>query len=334
MPTRFTLLLSIAVVIGQQNYSPGALYADDGATSPLASSVLADTAGPAPAGNGAGSGSGRASDYEQVDIIDESLWDAIEGSYAATTDYVIKPKDILKIIVYGEPELSQESIRVSIDGSIGLPLIGNLMVAGSSISDVEHKIEVLLKDGYLLTPEVSILLNEYGRRVLFVLGSVGSPGSFGLTDELTLLEILTQAGGVADDAADKILIKRTVGGSRKTIVINRKRLLEDGDLRLNIPVYDQDFIFVPPSEIIYILGEVGRPGTYPLHEKNRTAFRALLEAGLTEAAAKKRIRIIRDNAGTEEIITVNLDDLNKRGDLSKDVELKPQDIIIVPLAYF
>ena len=82
--------------------------------------------------------------------IQPSELDALEVVFLAQSDYTVKPKDILQVIVYGEPEMSKESVRVSIDGNVNLPLIGNVYVQGLAISDVEKKIESLLRDGYLL----------------------------------------------------------------------------------------------------------------------------------------------------------------------------------------
>ncbi len=249
-------------------------------------------------------------------------------------DYLIQAKDVLKIVVYDEPDLSTEQIRVSIDGHVNLPLVGKVTVAGLNASQIEDRIEELLKDGFILSPQVSVLLEEYGRRIIHVLGSVGGPGSYTIGEDVTLLEIITSAGGLTTFAGELILVKRMIDGVQETIEIDRKKLFEDGDLSQNLKLFHNDFVFATKSDVIYVLGEVESPGRF-VWDKELTVFQAILRAGgVSQVAARKKIKLVRSSGGKRDIIFVNLDDFTKEGDLSKDVPLLPDDIVIVPQSLF
>ncbi len=250
-------------------------------------------------------------------------------------DYQISGKDVLEIIVYDEPDLSKEAIRVSLDGYINSPLIGKVNVNGLSSSQIEDKLQNLLADGYILSPQVSVLVMEYGSRKVFVLGAAKNTGSYELKGKTTLLEMISKAGGVDENAGDHFLILREVASGPETIVVDSKQLIDDGDLSLNVTLKNNDTVYIPPADAIYVLGEVKSPGTYELTSKNRTVLSAITHAsGFTKIAAPEKTKIIRLNNGVQETIIVNLEDVIKRGQKSKDIELKSEDVIIVPQGIF
>lgn len=250
-------------------------------------------------------------------------------------EYVVGGNDILKILVYEEPELSNDKIRVSLKGFINMALIGQVKVKGLTTSEIEKKIENLLRDGYLLNPQVSVLVEEYRSRKVFVLGAVDKPSSYELRGKTTLLEMISKAGGILDKAGENILILRKKKRGKQNIVINRKRLMEKGDLSLNIVLQNNDAIYVPAGNFVYVFGEVKDPGSYKLNEESKTLLSAITMAGgFTEYAAPRKTKIVRVENGKEKTIFVNVDDITKRGNKSKDIELKSEDMIIVPESLF
>lgn len=252
-------------------------------------------------------------------------------------EYVVGGNDVLKIVVYDEPELSKEKVRLSVDGYFNFGLIGRVRVLGLSASEIEEKLEILLKDGYILNPQVSILVEEYGSRKVFVLGAVNIPGSYELRGTTTLLEMISKAGGVkeGDKAGKKILILRKSKRGGKTITIDRKKLMDEGDLSLNVAVKNNDTIYIPAADFVFVFGEVKNPGSYELSDKNKTALSAItIAGGFTKIAAPKKTKIVRLVGGKETTIFVNIYDITKRGDKSKDIVLISEDIIIVPESLF
>ena len=250
-------------------------------------------------------------------------------------DYTVGGGDVLKIVVYDEPDLSINQIRVSIDGYINFPLLGKVNVSGLTTSELEAKLEAELKDGYILYPQISVLVIDYASRKVFILGAVNHPGSYQLKGQTTLVEMISKAGGIGSGAGENFIILRMVEGKPQSIAVNRKKLIDEGDLSLNILVKDHDVIYVPNAKVFYLYGEVRKPGPYQLGEHNRTILSAITQAGgFTKIGSPKRTRIVRVVNGEVETLYVNVDDIIKKGDKEKDIELMPGDVIIIPEVLF
>ncbi len=149
------------------------------------------------------------------------------------TDYRIQSKDILYIDVYNEPELSydlqkQRSLRVSTDGKISFPLIGDIEVAGFTPFQLERKLEELLGDGYLINPHVSVIVGNYHGSVC-VIGQVKSPGEIKLQDrEITVVEAISMKGGFTDIASpNRTYIVRMENGVKKIIQVKVNKIIKN-----------------------------------------------------------------------------------------------------------
>ncbi len=262
---------------------------------------------------------------------------APQVSPASVKDYTIGGKDVLKIIVFEEAELSSDGIRVSNDGFITFPLIGRVRVEGMTAFEVEQRLTRLLEKDYLVNPQVSVHLKEYASKIVTVLGAVKNSGAIPLKGLATLLEVLGRAGGVKiDEAGQTLTILRLVPGKLgvKNITINLERLLKEGDLTQNIALQNKDTIFVPQADQIFVFGEVSKPGPYKLRAKEVSVVEAITMAGgPTRLAAPNRTRIVRVEDGKERVIQVNVESIIK-GDKNQDVLLRPGDIIVIPQTYF
>ena len=256
-------------------------------------------------------------------------------------EYVIGGRDVLEITVYDEPDLNRK-IRVSNSGYMSFPLIGDVKVAGFTAAEIEKIIESRLKQGYLVNPQVSINILEYKSNEVYVLGAVNKPGAYPLMGETNLLEALSRAGGIATTqegylAGKELFVIREESGSEervKYIRVNLDRLLMQGDLSLNIPLKNKDTIYIPQLDSIFVFGEVKTPGSYKLLEKEVTVLEAITMAGgLTKYAAPNRVKVIRYEGGVGQTIKVNVKEITKSGDRSKDVVLKPGDVVVVPQGY-
>ena len=243
-------------------------------------------------------------------------------------EYMIGEGDLLRITVYDHPDLSVRT-RVSGDGKIRFPLVGEVMINGLTATEIEGKIAGLLQDGYIKKPHVSVFIEEYKSKKVTVLGEFVKPGLVELRGNSTLLEVISNTGGITPYAGDTLYIQRKIikGGSNKdeevTVVVDLKRLLEEGDVSANVTVQDGDSIYVPRAAFVYITGEVKNPGQYKI-TKELTVLKAItLAGGFTPKARESKTKIIRKTDEGEITINTKMDDL-----------VMPGDVITVPESLF
>ena len=248
----------------------------------------------------------------------------VQTPYAG--DYIVGEDDILKITVYDNPDLDTTA-RISSNGVINFPLIGNIDVAGMTASQISRKMSDLLADGYIVNPHVAVFIEEFRSKKTVIMGQVKNPGIYELHGETTFLEFLSKAGGLTKEAGDKAIIKRRSGqpgGDGNKIVIDLKRLIEDGDTSLDTPIMDGDNIYIGKTGLFYVTGEVKKPDAYR-YEPGSTVIKSITKAGgFTDTASRGKVKILRKTEGKEEVI--------KRAKMDEPV--LPDDIIIVPESFF
>jgi len=264
---------------------------------------------------------------------------AAAGQEAALiTEYRIGPKDLLEISVFGEEDMKNLVVRVSEDGKITLPLLREVDVNGLTKGDVERKITTLLAEKYLQNPQVTVFIKEYLSKRVSVLGAVEKPGPFELLGRQTLLQVISQSGGLTRDAGSEIIVIRPLAdGTSTSLRISIEDLFFKGDPNLNIPLEAGDIVNVPVDKLvpIYVFGQVKNPGALQVKKSNiPTLLQAIAQAGgFTDRASKSGIVIKRrDAAGKETEIKVNTKDILKNK--KKDVELFENDTVYVPESLF
>lgn len=232
---------------------------------------------------------------------------------AADADYRLGPGDLLRVNVFGSPELSGE-VRVSETGNITYPLIGQVQVAGKSPTEVEALlVSQFTGGGYLRSPQVSVLVMEYRSQKVSVLGNVTKPGQYSLQSTSRLLDMLAEAGGpLRDVAADTATLMRKDGSKANIDLI----ALFSGDPAQNHVVSGGDTIYVPRAPQFYVYGEVQRPGMYKL-ERAMTVSRAISAGGgLTTRGSERRVVIKRrDKQGKEQLYSARGSDLLQADDV-------------------
>ena len=231
-------------------------------------------------------------------------------------EYRIGPKDLLEIKVQEVPELSSLGVRVSEDGSITLPLAGNIGLAGMTKDEVEKLIaRVLIERNLVKNPQVSVFIKEYQSQVVSLIGAVTKPGIYQLVGRVTLLDIISQAGGFKENAANEIFVLREgKGEAAATIRIDLEDLTVNGNPKLNIPLQPGDVINIPADEVIsiFVFGAVRNPGALQVKKSARiNIVQAVAQAGgLTESGKYSGITIKRTlKDGREENLKVNLMDI-------------------------
>lgn len=257
-------------------------------------------------------------------------------------DYRVGGYDVLSITVYEEKDLSREAVRVSGDGYISFPLIGRLEVDGLTTSEIEKMISLrLAKEQYLLDAHVSVMVTEYNSKRFLVLGAAKNPGSYSLRARERVLDAISKAGGIdLEQAGKKGMIIRTENPNtehERKIVINvdLQGLLKGSDQISNIFLAEKDTLFIPKAEHFYLIGQVQRPGSYPIAEKDISLVEAIsMAGGFTQIAARNRTRIIRVEDGVEKIIEVRVDAITDAGKKIQDVIIQPDDVIVVPESFF
>lgn len=237
--------------------------------------------------------------------------------------YIVGSGDVLKVDVYGHDDL-KTTVRVSNNGYIVIPFIGQVHVGGMKIPDVTKKLTRLLADGYIVNPQVNIFIEEFRSKKAIILGHINKPGIAELRRSTTFLEIISQAGGLKEGAGDTATIKRIKDGQQEVIVVNIKSMVEGGDLSQNILIQDGDTIYISKGGMCYVTGEVGSPDAYRCN-KDATVLKLIARAGgFTGKASKSSVRIVRLVDGEKTIL--------KDVDLSTSV--LANDIIVVPESFF
>jgi polysaccharide export outer membrane protein len=253
------------------------------------------------------------------------------------SDYRIGRQDLLEISVFDVEELDQ-TVRVADDGSITMPLLGRLLVAGISKTQLEELIARLLEDRYVRSPQVTVFVKEYESKRIAVSGAVKRPGAYEMLGRKTLLEMISLAGGLDADPGKQIIIfRRGEGGVTKRLSVDLEELVFRADPELNLVLEAGDIIYIPALQKvrIFVSGAVKNPDLYEIpRDEPVTVLKAVTMAGgTTDRAAEKRVQVIRVAPNGERIsLVVNLRKV-KQGKV-EDPILKKDDIVLVPESFF
>jgi polysaccharide export outer membrane protein len=212
---------------------------------------------------------------------------------AVQDDYNIGVADIINVTVFGEPDASRSSVTVDNDGTIDMPYIGRVKVAGHTARAVEKEIRERLAKSYLLNPSVNVEVVKYRSKTISIQGNVRSPGEYPLEGNVSITSALAKAGSMSIDAGSYVIIsRRSANGGTEQVKVSRKDI-ESGQAQ-NILLKDGDTVFVPKAETFFVAGYVRSPGSYTWDD-GLTVERALtLAGGLTERASAGKITIERN----------------------------------------
>jgi len=238
-------------------------------------------------------------------------------------DYIVGERDVLRITVYDHADLTSVA-RVSGEGTISFPLIGELKVSGLTIPQIAKKISELLAGGYIVDPQVIVFIEEFRSKKTTAMGEVAKPGLYELPGQTSFMELISRAGGLTKDAGDKAIIKRKTGQGEQSFTIDLRRLIDKGDTSVDMPLQDGDSIYIQKAGFFYVTGEVKKPDAYKCEEGTTVLKAITMAGGFTDKAAEKRIKIKRKDSGKENTMErVGLDEL-----------VRADDVIIVPESFF
>jgi polysaccharide export outer membrane protein len=279
---------------------------------------------------------------------------AVNPAALKAEETLIYPNDLLFIQVFDVAEMTRE-YRVNATGTLLFPLLTEpVRVAGLTAEQAAEAIsQKCIEAGVLSRPQISVTIRESRIHAVAVAGAVKNPQMYPVFGRITLLDLLLQAGGVADDAGSTVTITRGEvarrvlasegGGSVEegkspsvapTVSVDLRRLQETGDPSLNVEVYPGDRVTVVRAGVIYVLGAVNRAGGYVLSEvhQDMTVLKAVALAGDLKSIAKaKQAMILRPNPsapGGRDEIPVDLHAM-LRGH-APDKALQSNDILFVP----
>jgi polysaccharide export outer membrane protein len=266
-------------------------------------------------------------------------------------DYIIGPDDLLNVYILDVPELSRD-YRVSAGGTITIPVLANpLDAAGLTLAQFSKLLSQELKtQGLVSDPHITMSVDQSSVHSVAIVGAVKRPQVYPVLTRTTLVDILSQAEGAADDAGNTIVVQRgeiatrasrrnQADGSPKklqgdTLTLDLRRLLEGSDPGLNVYIYPGDRITVPRAGIIYVVGAVNKPGGFAMkaseHGMTVLQLLALAEDAKTTAKRDQTVIIRNDPQAPEgrKRIPVNLKGI--LGGKSPDPVLQAEDILFIP----
>jgi len=264
---------------------------------------------------------------------------------ASSDEYVINPEDVLDVYVYDVPELSREYI-VNSAGNVTVPLLPKpVPAAGLSPDQFSRALEQSFRQaGSLSRPQITVTVKQSRRSVVTVEGAVKTPQAVPVIGRTRLTAVLSQSGGLADDAGSTATVTRggmaprdptQSGGSTGSVVsVELKKLMDGNDSTSQFEVWPGDRVSIDRAGVFYVLGEVNHPGGFNLKsaDEQLTVLQALAIAGDVTSVAKKNKAIIIRKDGTKPggRNEVPLDVPSILAGRSADPVLQANDILYVP----
>ncbi len=260
------------------------------------------------------------------------------------SSYVLGPEDQITVRIFAADDIPDKPVQIDNDGTVTLPMIGNVHAAGLTVEQLQANLVTAYKK-YFKNPQVTVQVSDFRSQPVSVAGNVTTPGVVQLRGNRNLMEVIGQAGGLRADAGDSVLITRNLSegpipvsgaftdptGKYSVAHINIRSIMSGKDPEDNIQIKPHDVITVPRARLVYVLGNVGRPGGYVLTEnETMSVTQAIaLAGGWDKFAALSAARILRaDGASTREQIPANIKKIMQNK--APDLQMHPDDILYVP----
>jgi polysaccharide export outer membrane protein len=267
------------------------------------------------------------------------------GDAPVRTSYALGPDDQLIIRVADVPDITDKPQRIDPNGDLRLPLVGKVHAAGMTVEALERELTERLKV-YLQEPDVSIQLTEFRSQPVSVIGAVGTSGVRQLEGRKSLIEIISLAGGLTADAGPVLRITRRLdvgtiplpeasvdtANGFSSVEIRVKPLLDGLTPEKNITVQPYDVISVPKADVVYVVGEVTKPGMVQLNAgQSVSILEALASAGgVLRTSDPKKARVLRREPGQDARVDLSVDVQKITQGTAADIRLTAGDILVIP----
>lgn len=252
-----------------------------------------------------------------------------------TSDAALGPGDEISVSVLEDPNINAD-VRLSDDGQILLKVLGKVDVSGLSAQGIEARIKSLLEANYLTKATVSVQVKELASKPISVVGAVVRPGRVTATGNITLIQAITQAGGLATNhGRDLYVLRSGENGISEQLAISIDELLVNGNPDVNIPLAPNDLVNVTVETpvTVYVMGEVMRPGKAQFRSSQTpTLLQALADAGGPTDRAGRNVIITRQVNGRQERMVVNYRDIISGR--KQDLVLQDNDTIVLEESFF
>lgn len=267
------------------------------------------------------------------------------NTLSAAPNYVLGMDDQIVIHAFEAEEISDKPIGIGADGFIDLPMIGRVHAAGMTVQQLQVELAKRL-GAYVNHPQLTVMVSEFRSQPVSVVGAVNMTGVVQLQGRKTLMEVISLAGGLRQDAGNSVTVTRELkrgklplpgatidaGGQFSTATVSVRDIMNGKKPEENILIEPNDVLTVPKAQLIYVLGEVGRPGGFVLddHDSLSSLQCVALAGGLNKTAKGSKAKILRLEPGKSERkeIAANLSKIMS-GE-APDVTLHADDILFVP----
>ena len=227
--------------------------------------------------------------------------------------YALGPSDSITVVVYGQNEFNVQT-RVKPDGSIVMPLIGKIQASGKTVITLADEITRRLESGnFLKDPIVNVEITEYNSRYVRIAGKVANPGLVPLDRSYKVLDALLRAGWVGQGASDYVVLRRADGSDPIRLLTDD---LARGGTGSDVILKAGDTLYVAEAEVVYVTGQVNRPGIYALKPDMMVWELLATAGGVTQTGSANKVGLKR--AGS-----------TKETDVDSQTKLKVGDVINV-----
>jgi polysaccharide export outer membrane protein len=251
---------------------------------------------------------------------------------AQNESLLIGPGDLLHLQVYDTPEMEQRA-RVTDAGTIPFNFLGSVSVSGMTPEQAAGQIQhQLIAAGVMLHPQVTVRVEAYATQNVSVMGQVQKPGIYEIDTARKAVEVLALAGGLTDLADRHITIQRFGPAKQKIEYYYSNAALTA--LSDDPMVYPGDTVIVPKAAVVYVLGDVSKPGGYPINTNNSsmTVLQAIALAGYANhTAAVGKSKLVRETATGVQEIDLEVSAIQKGK--KPDVALLPDDVVYIPFSF-
>jgi polysaccharide export outer membrane protein len=251
--------------------------------------------------------------------------------FAQQESLLIGPGDLVQVDVMDTPEMEQQ-VRVNDDGSVPLAYVGSVHVAGQTPATAANIIQgALIEKKVMYRPQVTVRVLEFATQDVSVLGQVRTPGTYSITTPQTILKVLSLAGGLTETADRNVTVKRTKSAQPLSYYVSNDNEQALSDV---VMVYPGDTVLVARAPMVYVMGDVNRPGGYVIttNDARLSLLQVIAMAGsANKTSVQSHVRLIRTTDHGQVELLVRLDQMEKGK--QPPLMLQANDIVYVPFSW-